>query len=194
MQGGGAALDLEPAGHDALVLAAGQDAVLHDLPDMQQPLASLLRAAPGLLVLGHQLADRKPVLAALGQQLAPTQEWKAQWRAVFDDAVDADRLLVHHEPATHRVILAAAQLQAGAIEGPQDHAVGMVGQGFADHRQVFFFDEADGLLAQQRQRAGAANRCQPVSHTRCIDGVRVLPFQPQQHGLVATMALAGGAE
>ncbi|MCY1448408.1 hypothetical protein D9M71_650710 [compost metagenome] len=67
MQGGGAAFYLEPAGHDAFVFAARQHAVLHHLPDMQQPLASLLRAAPGLLVLGHQLADRKTVLAALGQ-------------------------------------------------------------------------------------------------------------------------------
>ncbi|MNE07305.1 hypothetical protein D3C80_999180 [compost metagenome] len=194
MERGGAALDLEPAGHDALVAAAGLHAVLHHLPDVQQATPGLLHRAPGGFVLRHQLADGQAVGRALLQQLLRGAEGITQRRAVLDYAVDAHRFLVHHEAAAHRVVLARTDLDTGVVEGAEDHAVGVVGQRFPDHRQVLLLHEADRLFAAQAQFTALADRRQARIHAFGIHGVRLLAFQPQQHGLVAAVALAGGAE
>ena len=131
---------------------------------------------------------------ALAQQVLGGFERVLQHGAVFDDAVGACRAFIHHKAAADRVVLAAADLNAGGIQSPENHAVGVVGQGFANHRQVRFFDEIDGVFAQQVQAPAAANRGQSLGHGFGVDGVRVLAFKPQQNGLVAAVAFAGGAE
>ncbi|MNP13195.1 hypothetical protein D3C76_1054650 [compost metagenome] len=191
---GGAALDLEPAGHDAFLAAAGLHAVLHHLPDLHQAVAGFLRAAPGLLVLAHQVADGESAGAAMGEHVLGGLETIGQRRAVLDYAIQPGGFLVHHEAAAHRVVLAGTDLDAGVVEGAEDHAVGMVGERFPDHRQVFLLDEADRLFAEQIERTTGANACQARIHSAGIHQVRVLALQPQQHGLVAAVALAGGAE
>ena len=57
VQGGGAAFDLQSAGHDAFMAAAGGDAVLHHLPDAQECGAGFGLRAPGGFVGQHQGAD-----------------------------------------------------------------------------------------------------------------------------------------
>ncbi|CRQ25071.1 hypothetical protein PAERUG_E16_London_17_VIM_2_04_14_00120 [Pseudomonas aeruginosa] len=186
--------DLQPAGHDALVAAAGLDAVLHHLPDTQQAGAGFLGGAPGLLVLGHQLADRQAFADAMVEQLPRGLEGERQRRAVLDDAVEAGGLVVDHETAAHRVVLAAADLQAGGVEGTEDHAIGMVGQRLADQRKVFLLDEADRPLAEQAQLAAGTDGIEPSGNRGGIHRVRLLALQAEQYRLVAAVALAGGAE
>ncbi|MNF83664.1 hypothetical protein D3C84_659890 [compost metagenome] len=194
VQGGGAALDLEPAGHDAFVAAAGGDAVLHHLPDLQQTGAGFRFRAPGGFVGQHHLADRQLVFGAVGEQLLAGGEGVGQYGLVLDDAVGAGGVFIDHETAAHRVVLARADLQAGCVEGAEDHAVGVILQRFADHRQVFFLDEADRFFAEQSQFAGFAQGRQASGDTGNLDGIRLLALEAEQHRLVAAVALAGGAE
>ena len=70
----------------------------------------------------------------------------------------------------------------------------MVGEGFANHRQVFFLVERNAVFAEQIQAAVLAHLRQAGGYGFGIHGVRVFTFQAQQHGLVAAVAFAGGAE
>ncbi|MNH10286.1 hypothetical protein D3C79_697600 [compost metagenome] len=187
-------LDLEPTRQNAFMLAAGFDTVLHHLPDAQQPGTGLGLGAPGRFVGEHHLADRQLLRNAMAEQFPGGFERVGQHRVVFDDAVMACGIFIDHEAAAHRVVLAAADLQSGLVEGAKDHAVGVVGQRLADHRQVLFFDEVDFVLAEQAQAAAVADALQAGGDGFGVDGVRVLAFQAQQHGLVTAVALAGGAQ
>ena len=69
MQRGRAPLDLEPAGQDALALAAALHACLHRLPDRGDALLDLVLGDVGLLVLEHQRRDAHPVLVREPQQI-----------------------------------------------------------------------------------------------------------------------------
>ena len=194
MQGCGAAFDLEAAGHDAFVAATGFDAILHHLPDMQQARAGLGFRAPGGLVGQHHLADRQVVFGAMRQQLFAGGKGVLQYGAVFDNAVGAGGLFIDHEAAADRVILARADLQTGGVEGAKNHAVGVKRQRLADHCQVLLFYKVDSFFAEQLEFAAAANRCQAGVDGIGVDAVRLFAFQAEQHGFVAAMALAGGAE
>ncbi|MCY1439264.1 hypothetical protein D9M71_554950 [compost metagenome] len=70
----------------------------------------------------------------------------------------------------------------------------MIGQGLADHRQVFFLVERNAVFAEQVQAAVAANLLQARGDGLCIHGVRVFAFQAEQHSLVTAVAFAGGTE
>ena len=54
--------------------------------------------------------------------------------------------------------------------------------------------EGDRLRAQQPQRLLLARGLQQRGNRIDVDRIRLVPHQPQQHGLVAAVALAGGAE
>ncbi|MFG9943302.1 hypothetical protein ACG3RN_21590 [Pseudomonas aeruginosa] len=62
----------------------------------------------------HQLADRQAFAGAMVEQLPRGFEGERQRRAVLDDAVEAGGLVVDHETAAHRVVLAAADLRPAA--------------------------------------------------------------------------------
>ncbi|MNN09517.1 hypothetical protein D3C81_1224010 [compost metagenome] len=114
--------------------------------------------------------------------------------AVLDDAVVAGSVLVDHETAAHRVVLAAANLQAGLVEGAEDHAIGVVSQWLANHCQVLFFNEDDVVFAEQAQVAAVADGLQAGGDGFGVDGVGVLAFQAEQHRFVAAVAFTRGAE
>ncbi|MNM90877.1 hypothetical protein D3C81_1031550 [compost metagenome] len=145
----GAASDLEPTRQDALIAATGSDAVLHHLPDPQQAAAGFAFRAPGRFVGQHDLADRQVLRGAMAEQFLGSLEREGQHRTVFDDTVGTGGIFIDDKATAHRVVLAAADLQTGAVEGAENHAVGVIGQRLANHRQVLFFDEADVVLAQQ---------------------------------------------
>ena len=50
------------------------------------------------------------------------------------------------------------------------------------------------FVAEQVETAAVADRLQAGGNAVGIDAVGVLAFQPEEHGLVAAVALAGGAE
>ncbi|MNN08845.1 hypothetical protein D3C81_1217110 [compost metagenome] len=103
-------------------------------------------------------------------------------------------LFVNHETAAHRVVLPAADLQAGSIEGAEDHAVGVVCQRLADHRQVLLLDEGDGVFTEQVQVAAFTDCLQAGGNGFGVDGIGVLAFQAKQYRLVAAMAFARGTQ
>lgn len=83
----------------------------------------------------------------MAEQFLGSLERQWQHRAVLDYAVGPGCIVVHDKAATDRVVLAAANLQPGSVEGAEDHAVGMVRQRFANHRQVLLFNERDAVFA-----------------------------------------------
>jgi hypothetical protein len=54
--------------------------------------------------------------------------------------------------------------------------------------------EADLATAEQPQRLRGAHRGETCRHATDVDRVGRIALQPEQHGLVAAMALAGGAQ
>ncbi|MNJ21600.1 hypothetical protein D3C77_159550 [compost metagenome] len=186
--------DLEPARQDAFVATAGGDAVLHHLPDVQQAAAGFALRSPGRLVGQHHLADCKVLCGAMAEQFLGGLERVGQYGAVFDNAVGTGGVFIDDKASAHRIVLAATNLQARGVKGAKDHAVGVVGQGFANHRQVLLLDELDVVLAQQLEPSTAADGLQAGGDAFGIDAVGVFAFKPEQHGLVAAVALAGGAE
>ena len=194
MQGGGTTLDLQASRQDPFIATASVHTVLHHLPDLQQAVAGFGFGAPGTFIGQHHLADGQPVGGAMTEQVLGALEREGQRRGVFDDPVGAGSVFIYHKATAHRVVLAAADLDAGGVEGTEDHAVGVIGEGFANHRQVFFLVERNAVFAEQVQTAGAAHLCQARGDGFCVHGVRVFAFQAEQHGLVAAVAFAGGAE
>ncbi|MNJ52575.1 hypothetical protein D3C81_1032160 [compost metagenome] len=76
------------------------------------------------------------------------------------------------------------------VEGAKDHAVGVIGQGLANHRQVLFFVEVDGVLTEQVQPATGADDLQAGGDALGVDTVGVLTFKAEQYRLVAAVAFA----
>ena len=91
------------------------------------------------------------MLVAQREQFVGAVKGIGQDSLVLDDAVVASGLLVDHEAAADRVVLATAQLQPGRIEGSEDHAVGVECQWLADELQVIACFEANEFFAQQAQ-------------------------------------------
>ncbi len=58
----------------------------------------------------------------------------------------------------------------------------------------FFSSKATSCSPEQPQAAGVADRGEPRGDRLDVDGVRLVAFEAEQHGLVAAVALAGGAE
>ena len=94
------------------------------------------------------------------EQLGSAAKGVGQCGGVLDDAIAAGGLFVDHESATHRVVLAATELQAGGVEGAEDQAVGVEGQRPADEGQLRPAVERDRVLAEQAQFATLADRRQ----------------------------------
>ncbi len=189
-----APLDLQAPRQDPFIAAARIYAVLHHLPDVQQAATGLRFRAPRTFVGQHHLADGQPVSGAMAEQVFGVLEREGQGRGVLDNPVGAGGVFVDHKPTADRVVLAAADLDTRAIEGTENHAVGVVGEGFADHRQVFFLVERNAVFAEQVQAAAAAHRQEARGDGFSVYGVRVFAFQAEQHGLVAAVAFAGGAQ
>ncbi len=59
---------------------------------------------------------------------------------------------------------------------------------------MLLFHEMDRLLAAEKQFAALADARQALIDAFRINGIRLFAFQSEQHGLVAAVALAGGAE
>ncbi len=128
------------------------------------------------------------------EQVLGAFEREGQRRGIFDNPVGAGSVFVDDKTTANRVVLAAADLNAGGVECAKDHAVGVIGQWLADHRQVFFLVERNAVFAEQVQSAVAANVLQAGGDGFGVDGVRVFTFEAEQHGLVAAVTFAGGAE
>mmetsp|Transcript_1091 Transcript_1091/g.2935 ORF Transcript_1091/g.2935 Transcript_1091/m.2935 type:complete len:212 (-) Transcript_1091:689-1324(-) len=191
-------LDLEATGQDAFGAAAALHAGLHHAPDLQQAGARVGVGPPVAFIAAHDLGDAQAVLFRQRQQLVAGLERVGQHgRVRRNDLVLAAvgrHLVTDDEAAADRVVHAVGDFGAVGIEGQAAHAVGMEGQGFAAlEHQVLGLVEADGLLADEVQVAGA-DRIEQRGNGLDIDRVRLMAGQAQQHRLVTAVALAGGAQ
>jgi len=191
---GSAAAHLEPAGHHAFGAATGIDAILHDLPDAQQSVAGLCFRPPGGFVGQHQLADAHVLRGTVIEQFSRAVKGVRQRGGILDDAVAAGGLLVDDEAAAHRVVLAAAQLQTGGVEGAEHHAVGMERQRPANEGELSLAVEGNRMPAEQLQFATLADRREAGRDAVGIHRFGLLALQSEQHGPVTAVALAGSAE
>ena len=154
------------------------------------------------LVAAHHLGDRAAVRLRQRQQLGPGAEGQRQHGGVGRDdllprAVGRD-LVADDETATHGIVGARRQLGPGRVEGAQPHAVGMKGQTLAavedEVAPLVEGDRRPARAAAQHQPPPGADGLQQRRHRLHVHRVGLVPGQPQQHGLVAAVALAGGAE
>ena len=198
-QGLGAAAHLEAAGQGAVRAAAAHHAGLHHLPDGQQAGIDLGIGAPVPLVVAHHTGDAAAQFASALQQFGAAVKGMGQDRGVgCDDGVAAavgGGFVADHEPAAHRVVDAALHKGCGRVPGREAHAVGVQRQAFAAVQvQIGLFVEGDLVLATQVDAPRAAHAVQQVGDRVHVHTVGLVAGQAQQHGLVAAVALAGGAE
>ena len=194
----GATLDLEAAGQDALGLATAHDAVLHHLPDLQEPGAGGFVAAPVAFIASHHFGDADAVFLRQHQQVVTAVKGVGQDGGVGRDdfllAAVSRHFVADDKAAADRVIRPFDQQFARRVEGRKAHAVGVKRQALAaEEDQVFRLVEGNRVFAQQLQFA-RANGVQEGWHLLHIDRVRLMARQAQKHRLVAAMALARRAE
>ena len=191
---GCAAAHLHPARQDAVGQAAPAHALLHDVPDLEQPGPHLGFRAPGLFVLQHDLADGLVVAFAEVEQLVAGVEGVGQDGVIVLDAFVARGRVVHHEAAAHGVVDAVVQRCAGCVAGDEAHAIGVIGERGALEEQLLFLDKGNGVAGQQAQLLGGANGEEARLDALDLHLVRLLAFQAEQDRLVGAVALARGAQ
>ncbi len=193
--GRGPAAHLQPARQDALAGHAGRDALLHDVPDLQQSGPDLGLGAPGLLVLQHQAGDGQAGLPGEAEQFLAGAEGVAQHGVVGLDPGLADRGLVDHEAAADGVVGLLQEHLAGRVVRPQRHAVGVVREGLAAVQdQIGVGVEGDLVAAEHVDPLGGADPVDVQVGLVDVDGARRVVLQAEQDGLGGAVAVAGGAE
>ena len=199
VQVGGAAPHLEAAGQRAAGLAAAFDAGLHHGPDLQQSGVDLGVVAPMAFVAAHQLGDRTLLALRQREQFGAAAEGEGQHGRVGGDdlllrAVGRD-LVADDEAAADRVVGAAREHRARAVERRRSACRwrGTAATRAAWKTRSVFSLKAIGVHAEQRELASPRMRLQQRrdGSTSTVSGS--CPAQPEQHGLVAAVALAGGA-
>jgi len=183
----------------AFLRAAARHAVLHHLPDVQQAGVCRLIAAPMLLIAPHDLSNADAMRARLCQQFGPAVEGQGQhgwvWRDRGLTPGVVGRRLAEHEAAAHRVVGAFGQQGTIGIPGLAAQAIGVKGQALAAQKaQCLALLKRHRVLAQQRQPPRVAHGRDPRFDLVHRHGVGFMPHPAQQHGLVAAVASAGGAE
>ena len=152
-----AALHLEAARQHAGFAHAACDAILHRLPDRQQAAADFRLAAPDLFVFEHQLRDALACLVAQREQFVAAVERVGQRCRVRHDLVVGRFVVIDHEAAADRVVVARRQFLAVCVEGAEAHAVGVIRQLLA------LVEHADRFSRRMRFRAcragAVSSRC-----------------------------------
>src|SRR5581483_8469240 len=147
-------------------------ALLHRFPDVQQPGADLRIGTPRAFVFEHYLRDGLVFARADFQQLLAGRERMRQRRGVGDDAVLRSLVLVHHETAPDRVVIAGGQHVALRVVGGETHAVCVVRQLLAlVEDQIGLLVEGDLVSAMQADALLFADARQPLRDRVRIDTV-----------------------
>ncbi len=198
-QAGGAPLHLEPSGQQALGAAAALDAGLHGAPDGEQAGVDLRIGAPVPLVGAHHASDVQAVRGREAQQVGRVAEGQRQHRRVgrhhlVPRSVRRHRL-AHHEAAAHGVVGGLVQQFPGRRVRREAQPVGMEGQGLEGvEAQVAPLVEGDRMVAGQRQAPTRADVGHVAAGAVHVHGVGLVPREAQQHGGIAAVALARGAQ
>ncbi len=200
-QSRGPALHLQATRQHALGAAAPVvDALLHDLPEVEQAGAHLGLGAPRGLVGHHDAADRQARLGAALEQLVPRGEREADRGLVGDDLVAADLVLVEDEPTPDGVVLALPQGllaldRRGRLPRREAHAVRMEGQrgpAVQDHVGV---DGARHVVApREPQHPAGADLLEPGVGATGVGRLRLLALEAEHDRLHRSVAVAGGPQ
>ncbi len=192
VQGRGAPADPQAAGQFAGRAQATGDAVLHGRPERAQAGVDGFVVAPDPFVGAHQVGDGQAVVGAAAQQFRAGGERMRQGGGVGDDPVFGGFVLVDHEAAADRVVVALSQGRAVGVEGGEAHAIGVIGQFLAlVEDQVGPLVDADLVLVVQAKAPTAADAVEAVLDAIGIDPVRLLAFQAEQDRLVGAVAASG---
>jgi hypothetical protein len=162
---------------------------------VQQPGADLRLAAPRQLVREHHVADPQPGRAGLGEEFLAGAERVPHRGAVGHDGGVALVILVHHEPAADRVVLAPQQLVPAGVERAEDHPVAVELQPLAPVQHDVVVDrERDGMLARQPERSVRADGLDARLGRDRVDQVRLLALEAEDDRLDAAVPVTGRAE
>ncbi len=154
----------------------------------------VLLRAPGSLVREHHPAHRQTARCTVRHQFRGRRERVPDDRVVGLDAVRARRRLVDDESAADGVVRALAQYLAGRAVGAEPHAVRVVRQRRAAVQHQIVVGERDLVLADQVDPPGGPHGRNPVADRGRVDGFRRLALEAEDHGPVAAVSVAGGAE
>ena len=187
--------DVQAAGQDADFADAALHAGLHRGPEVAQVLADFGARAPRVFVGEHQVGDVEAVAFALIQQIGAALERIGQFGGIGDDAVFGRFVLIDHETAADRIVIAGGDDVASGVVGGEAHAVGVERQFLAlVHDQILLLVEADLVAAEQTDLLFAADAGQRFGNDVGIDLVRPMAFQPHQQRFVGAVAAAGHRE
>ena len=116
-------------------------------------------------------------------------------RLVGHDPIGAGCALVDHEPAADRVVHLARELAAVGAERGEPHAVGMERQGLAAKEfQVLAIAERDLVAPEECKGSAPTNPRERGIDALGVDALGRFAHETEDHGLVGTVAPAGGAE
>src|SRR6185436_1017990 len=154
----------------------------------------LLVAAPGLLVLAHDLAHGNRMGSAVLEQLFGCCERVLERGGVRLDRAPGGDALVDDETAADGVVDAAADLVSARVERREAQPVRVEGQALPLEQQVLGGLEVDVLLLEQLQPSGFLDPLDELRDSLDVDAFGRLAQQAQDDGLVAAMASARSAE
>ena len=189
----GTATHAEYARQQALRFEAAAHAVLHDLPNAQQPRAQLGVGAPGSFACHHQLVDLQALLAAVLEQTHAGVEFERRRRP--RGGRTGIRARLHDEAAADAVVLFVGEDRARCIVGREAHAVGMPRQHLIDmEQQIERLIEGDLATTRQADSPLAANSLERRFDERGIDPFGPRAFEPEQDRTVGAMPAPGQRE
>ena len=135
------------------------------------------------------------MLITQAQKLRAALERIGLRRRISGNGIAIGRRFVDDKTATNGVVNRRLQNVTVSGESSEAHAIGMIGQRFAPmHDEMQRLVELDGMLAENMQPAVASNRFESCRDASGIHMLRGVAFQSQDHGLVAAVTLAGGAQ
>ena len=124
----GAAVDVEPAGHDAIGAKPALDAAIHRGPQPVEPLFEPPPADPRLLVGALHLGDGEAGIASHGQHLSGIAEGVRDIGRVGLHLAARQLRFADDEAAADRIVDPAQQQRAVGIIGIELQAIGVAGQ------------------------------------------------------------------
>ncbi|MDB5540469.1 MAG: hypothetical protein JWQ89_2196 [Devosia sp.] len=195
VDGLGAAVDVEPAGHDAVGAEPALDAAVHRRPEPVEAGIERPAADPRLLVGPLHLGDRETGGACHVQHLGGVLERVGDRRPADRHLTALELGLADDEAAADRIVDTAEQQRAVRIIGEELQAVGVAGEPFLPViDEVVCRPEAIGRVPFGMHHALGLDPCHQRIDAVRINLVRPQPAEPQHHRPAGAVADPGIGE
>ena len=186
---------LELARQDRLLSGApAPHAFLHSVPNPEQARTDVVLGAPAPLIGHHHVTQGHAVFAGHREHLVSRTEMVREVGRVFDQYVAARRVFIDNEAPADRVIHSTQQLTIIIPSPPraEPHAVGVIGHRSAIvEYQVLGLDKFHRPATEELELPGGADPRDSGVRGIGVDTLRGVPFEAQQHRLVAAVPAAG---